>query len=197
MTRWVDPGTAGRERGVRGIGRAWLAVLVTPRRFFRSAVAPGDQVPGLTFAVAVAAPAVVAAVLTGPVPTPFTGRPVASRLFVAAALVVLVAPLVLHLAAALQTVALLVVAPERGGVSETVQVIAYASAPCALAGVPSPAVQAACALYATGLLVVGTSEVHSVSIPVAALAAAPAATLAFGYGYRGVAAAAALAEVFV
>jgi hypothetical protein len=195
MTRWVTPGRRGRERGPVGLARAWAAVLVAPRQFFRSAVAPGDQVPGLTFAVAVAAPAVAVATALESVPAVFPGQPVASRLFVAATLVVLVAPLVLHLAAAAETVALLALAPDRGGVSETVQVVGYATAPCVLAGVPLPGLRVACALYGAALLAVGTSEVHAVSLPRAAIVAAPAAVLVFGYGYRGFAAAATLAGI--
>lgn len=193
MTRWVTPGRRGRERGPAALLRAWVGVQARPRRFFRAAVAPGDQVPGLTFAVAVAAVAVATRAALVPLPAVFPGRPLASGLFVVGALVVLVAPLALHLAAAVETVALLALAPDRGGVSETVQVVGYATAPCALAGLPFPAVQLACGLYGAALLAVGTSEVHAVSLPRAALAAVLPAALVFGYGYRGFAAAATLA----
>lgn len=193
MTRWITPG-AGRERGPRALLRAWVAVLRTPRAFFRSAVAAGDQVPGLTFAVAAATPAVLVRAAVEPVPTAFPGLPVVSRLFAAAAVLLLVLPLGLHLVAAVETVALLVLAPDRGGVSETVQVLGYATAPCALAGPPVPALRLACACYGAVLLFVGTGVVHRVGPARAALAAALPAALVFGYGYGGFAAAEALFE---
>jgi len=192
MTRWVTPGRQGRERGPAALLRAWVGVMVSPRRFFGAAVAPGDQVPGLTFAVGVAAVAATTHVALAPVPTVFPGRPLASRIFLVGALVVLVAPLALHLAAAVETVALVALAPDRGGVSQTVQVVGYATAPCALAGLPAPSLQVACALYGGALLAVGTSEVHATSLPRAAVAAALPAALVFGYGYRGFTAAATL-----
>jgi len=196
MTRWIDAGS-GRARGARALLRAWVGVLLAPRRFFRSAVAAGDQVPGLTFAVVAAAPAVVVRAAVGSVPTAFPGLPVVSRLFAAAAVLLLVVPVGLHLVAAVQTVALLALAPDRGGVSETVQVIGYATAPCALAGAPIPALRLACALYGAVLLLVGTSEVHGVGAVRALLVAALPGALVFGHGYGGFAAAATLTEVYL
>jgi hypothetical protein len=196
MTQWITPG-AGRERGARALGKAWVAVLRHPRRFFGSAVAPGDQVAGLTFAVAAATPYVAVRAALEPVPVAFPGQPVASRLFAAVAAVVLVAPLVLHVAAALETVALAGVAPDRAGVSETVQVVAYATAPCALAGAPVPGLRVGCALYGGALLLVGTSEVHGIGVWRAALAAAAPGALVFGYGYGGFAAGERLLELYL
>jgi hypothetical protein len=104
------------------------------------------------------------------------------------AVVVVVAPATLHLVSALQTVLLMLSVPERAGVSETVQVVAYATAPCALAGLPSPTLRAACTLYGAALLAVGVAEVHGTSVPRAALAAAVPAALVFGAGFGGSAA---------
>ncbi|MEF8855619.1 MAG: hypothetical protein V5A24_09035, partial [Haloarculaceae archaeon] len=53
MTEWVEDPAGGRERGPRGLARAWLEVLRTPWRFFATQISPGDQAPGLTFAAAV------------------------------------------------------------------------------------------------------------------------------------------------
>ena len=200
MTTWVERPEGGRDRGPRGIARAWVEVLTNPRRFFRNGVAPGDQAPGLVFGVLVAAlyTTVRAALEPGPVRL-VTTTPGGERFtqtvpdaLVVLAVVVVVAPAVLHLVSALQTVLLMFAAPDRGGVSETVQVVAYATAPCALAGLPSPAVRAACALYGAALLTVGLSEVHDTSVSRAALVGAVPATLVFGAGFGGSAAVSAL-----
>lgn len=197
MTTWVEEPRGGRARGPRGLLRAWVEVLVRPGRFFRTGVSPGDQAPGLVFAVCVAVAFVGGRFLhaflrrgepftfpPGSVPTVF-GGPVASALLVLALTGLLVAPAILHLVAALQTVLLIPIVRDRGGVSETVQVIAYASAPCALAGPPIPSLRTACALYGAALLILGLREVHGTSTLRAAAAGALPATLLFGVGFRG------------
>jgi hypothetical protein len=202
MTRWVEHPEGGRDRGPAAVARAWLEVLVRPRRFFRTGVAPGDQAPGLVFAAAVVLveEAVRFALVPGTYPV-FADRPLASAALALAVAVVLVTPAALHLTAALVTVELAAltrlvgVAPDRGGVSETVQVLAYAAAPCDLAGAPVPALRVACAAYGTALLAVGLATVHRLSLPRAALAAALPGALVFGYGFRGFAALVALAGV--
>ncbi|MDL5361282.1 YIP1 family protein [Halalkalicoccus sp. NIPERK01] len=191
MTQWIADPRGGRERGARGTARAWIEVLVRPRRFYRVGVAPGDQAPGLLFAVGVVAVAsALRLALAGetvvgtPYPT-FGGQRGLSVALVFAVIVTLVAPLVLHLAAALQTLLLIPFAPDRGGVSETVQVIGYAVAPCVLVGIPAPPVQAFAAGYGAVLFTIGIGEVHSVSMPRAvALCALPAAAV-FGIGFGG------------
>ena len=67
------------------------------------------------------------------------GGPLLTKLLALALVGLFVAPAVLHLTAALQTVILMLFVPGRGGISETVQVIGYAVAPCLLAGLPFPA----------------------------------------------------------
>jgi hypothetical protein len=172
VTQWVENATGGRDRGPAALARAWVEALVRPRRLFRSAVAPADQAPGLVFA---------ATVVLG-------GRPTVSVVFWLALATVLVAPAALHLVAALQTLILMPFAPERAGVSETVQVLAYAGAPCVFAGLPYPGIRVLATGYGTALLVVGVSEVHDVSLPRAAALTAVPAALVFGYGFRGFAA---------
>ena len=66
VTQWVENSEGGRRRGPRGLGRAWLEVQVRPRRFFGSGVAPGDQAPALSFAVAVTLAAVGGRLLVAP-----------------------------------------------------------------------------------------------------------------------------------
>lgn len=186
MTTWIEDPRGGRDRGPRAILRAWLEVLVRPQRFFRVGVAPGDQAPGLVFAMLVVTveeatrlsldPSAVLAV---------TGSRVLSVVLVVAVAVLIVTPAALHLVAAIQTVALVPLARDRAGISETVQVLAYASAPCALAGIPIPEVRALVTAYGAYLLVVGLSVVHPIGRRRAALAAAIPAALVFGYGFRG------------
>ncbi|MFB6166521.1 MAG: YIP1 family protein [Haloarculaceae archaeon] len=193
MTQWVENPTGGRARGPSGLVRAWLEVLVRPRRFFRTGVAPGDQAPGLAFAAAVVLGEELSrvALVAGAYPT-FAGRPILSRVLALALVVTLVTPAVLHLTAALETVLLLPTAPDRGGVDGTVQVLAYATAPCLLAGIPWPPLRVACCLYGAALLAVGTAEVHALAPWRAAAVAALPAALVFGYGFRGFAAVGAL-----
>ncbi len=191
MTQWVENPTGGRDRGPRAIVRAWIEALARPRRFFSAGVAPGDQAPGLVFAVGVVLVAsLVRLALAGETifgtayPT-LGGRRLLSIALVLALLVALVAPLVLHLVAALQTLLLLAFAPDRAGVSETVQVIGYATAPCVFVGVPSPIVVALAAGYGTALLAIGTAEIHRVSLARAAALSAIPAAIVFGLGFGG------------
>jgi hypothetical protein len=98
---------------------------------------------------------------------------------------VVAAPAGLHLTAAIQTVLLMLTVTDRAGVSETVQVVAYATAPCALAWLPVPGMAAACALYGAGLLILGLATVHETSLPRAIVAGVIPTVLVFGVGFRG------------
>ena len=193
MTQWVKNPTGGRDRGAVALARAWLEVLVRPRRFFAAGVAPGDQAPGLVFAMAVVA--IEEATRFALVPDAYpviADRPLASAAVALVAAAGFVAPLALHLMAAIETLALAGLAGDRAGVSETVQVIAYAIAPCVFAGVPIPGLRVLCACYGAALLVVGTATVHGIGIGRAAVAAALPGIVVFGYAFRGFGAAAAL-----
>lgn len=190
MTQWVEDVAGGRERGLVGLGKSWLEVLVRPRRFFAAGVAPGDQGPGLTFAIAVVLVAQGTRFGLGTDPYPVVGgQPVLSGAFWLFAVAVLVAPVVLHAVAALQTVLLALGTDERAGVSETVQVLAYASAPCALAGVPLPPLQVAAGVWAGALYVLGLSVVHDLPPARAILLGALPAVVGYGYGFRTLSAA--------
>jgi hypothetical protein len=193
VTQWVEEPAGGRDRGPAGLARAWVEVLVRPRRFFETGVAPGDQAPGLVFAAGVVLieEGTRIALVPRAVPT-VAGQPLVSRALALALAVVLIAPLVLHLVAAIQTLLLVPFVADRAGISETVQVIAYASAPCVLAGFPIPALRLACCLYGAVLLAVGLAVVHDTSLPRAAVLGALPAAIVFGYGFRGFAAVAAL-----
>ncbi|SEW30439.1 YIP1 family protein [Halobacterium jilantaiense] len=183
MTTWVEP-EGGRERGLEGLAKSFTQVLLSPVSFFDEAVSPGDQAPGLVFGMAVVL--VAAATRLTLTPTEPLAFPAAGwlRVVLTAALVVmLVTPAAIHALSALQTLALVVVAPSRAGVSETVQVIAYAAAPCVVAGLGVPVVTALAGLWAFALLVVGTRVVHDISWLRALLAAFAPGVLAFGGGF--------------
>jgi hypothetical protein len=189
MTQWVENPAGGRDRGPAALARAWVEVVSSPRRFFERGIAPGDQAPGLVFAMTVvlAEEATRFALVSGAAPS-FGGRPALSALFGLALATLFVTPAVLHLTGALQTVLLMAFVRDRAGTSETVQVIAYATAPCIFAGVPSPTVRAVCAIYGAGLFFVGLVTVHDTSLPRALVAGAIPAALVFGYAFRGFAA---------
>lgn len=189
VTTWVENPRGGRDRGPLPLVRAWVEVLVRPRRFFRTGIAPGDQAPGLTFTIAIAFLYVLLwlAFDPGSAPTFARGSLPGTALFVAV-VVLIVAPTILHLVAAVQTLALIATVRDRRGVSQTVQVIAYATAPCTVAAVPIPELRALCAAYGAGLLVVGLSIVHETTLGRAAIAGAVPAVLLFGYVFGGISA---------
>jgi len=197
VTQWVENPTGGRDRGPAALVRAWVEILSRPRRFFRTGVAPGDQAPGLVFAAtvvlfeevsryAVVKLAERGLLSTGPFDYPaiggFSPGVAVLALF---AILVFVTPATVHLTAALQTLLLLPVASDRGGVSETVQVMCYAMAPCLLAGLPSAEVRVLVTAWGAGLYLLGTAVVHNIRLPVAAIVGAVPAAIIFGYGFHG------------
>ncbi|WP_254271413.1 YIP1 family protein [Haloarcula marina] len=197
MTQWVENPTGGRDRGPTALARAWAEILVRPRRFFQTGVAPGDQAPGLVFAAVVVLIEEASRFLvvdlarrgmlsTGPFPYPAIGgfSPGVAVLAILA-IIVFVTPATVHLTAALQTLILMPAAPNRGGVSETVQVLCYAMAPCVFAGLPFPEVRVLVTAWAAALYVVGTAVIHEVRVGIAAAVAALPAAIVFGYGFRG------------
>ncbi|MFB6071573.1 MAG: YIP1 family protein [Halobacterium sp.] len=194
MTTWVEP-EGGRERGLWGLAKSFTQVLVNPGGFFREAVSPGDQAPGLAFGMTVVLLEESTRLALHPAAAlDFPTADWLAALLTVALAVLLVTPAAIHALSAVQTLALVAVAPDRGGVSETVQVIAYAAAPCVLAGVGVPAVTAIATLWSFALLVYGTSVVHEISLPRAFAAAVVPGALAFGSGFGGIAAAEALAD---
>lgn len=183
MTTWVEP-REGRRRGPLGILQSWVQVLRHPARFFRAAISPGDQGPGLAFAMLVVLLEESTRLYLLPDARPMVSGSyvIGSILFVAIA-ALLIAPLSLHAFAALETFLLLGV-ESRGGVSETVQVLAYASAPCVFIGIPVPEIRVLAGLWTAVLLAVGFRVVHDLPYPLAVIYPMPAAILAVGYGFR-------------
>jgi len=187
VTQWVENPQGGRDRGLRGLVRAWFEVLVRPRRFFRNGIAPADQAPGLVFVIAVTLVFLAGRLVFAPETLPWFG----TNRVVSAAIVLgvggfLVAPLALHLTAALQTLALMPLVSDRAGISETVQTIAYATAPCVFVAVPIPAVQLIAATYGFVLLVLGLSIVHATTLARALLASLIPGLFVFGFVFGGV-----------
>ena len=185
MTQWIENPEGGRDRGPRAVARAWIEVLIAPRRFFRAAVAPADQAPGLFFLIAVVVLAEGSRYLLVPSSIEWVGGGPAGAVLWLAVTAILIAPLALHLLVALQTVLLMAFVPDRAGISETVQVMAYATAPCVFAGVPIPAVRLACAIYGVILLAIGIAVVHDAPYRRVLPAVAVPAAIGFGYGFRG------------
>ncbi len=185
VTQWIENPTGGRDRGPRAVARAWFEVLTRPHRFFRSAVAEGDQAPGLAFAMSVVMVEELTRYLLVADPYPVVGgQEILSAALWLGIAVLLVAPAALHLTAALQTVLLMPFVPDRGGISQTVQIIAYSTAPCVFAGIPIPEVRAITGIYGAFLLGLGIATVHDTSSGRAALASALPAAIVFGYGFR-------------
>ncbi|WP_253737338.1 YIP1 family protein [Halohasta salina] len=202
MTTWVETPGGGRDRGPSGMVRAWVEVLVRPRRFFQNGVAPGDQAPGLSFAIAIALIYVGGLLSTQPARVLGDDRiPVLAdsvgltAVFIGLVTAVVAAPAMLHLVSAIQTVLLMFTVDDRAGVSETVQVVGYATAPCVFAWLPIPGVAAVCGLYATGLLIVGLAVVHRTTLLRAGLAGVLPAVLVFGVVFGGLVDASAVAEL--
>jgi len=210
VTTWIETPEGGRSRGLRGLARAWVEILTRPRRFFENGVSPGDPAPGLVFAVAVATAYVAVRFAFVPSSRPaFFSSELASVVVGLLVAALIIAPVALHLVAALEVIILIAVVSDRAGVSETVQVIAYATAPMALAGVgvhPAlagvsmlPEVVAAwrlvLALWGVVLLVYGMATVHETSLGRAAVAVAVPALVVFGYLFGGLFALEALAGV--
>lgn len=176
----------GRDRGPIGMARSWVDVLIWPREFFRTRVAPGDQAPGLTFVMAVVLVEEGTRYLLAPDTIPsIAGGGVVSALIALAVAVLLVAPAALHLVAAIQTLFLIALVDDRAGISETVQVVGYATAPCVLVGLPIPELRVVCTAYGAALLVIGVAEVHETSTRRALVTGTIPAALVFGYGFRG------------
>ena len=192
VTTWIETPRGGRARGASGMARAWIEIMRRPRRFFANGVAPGDQAPGLSFAIVVALIyvsgllAVQPARIVGEGRIPILGDSLGvTAVFLLLLTAVVVAPAGLHLVSAIQTVLLMLLVDDRAGVSETVQIVGYATAPCIVAWIPIPGLAALSGLYATGLLIVGLAVVHETTLFRATVAGLLPAVLVFGLAFGG------------
>lgn len=160
--------------------------MTAPWHFFDRGVAPGDQAPGLVFLAVVVAITVTSRYAFVANAVPVVGdKPVASAVFTLLVAVVLIAPLGLHLLGAVQTVLLWPITENRAGISETVQVLAYATAPCVFAGLPFAALTAVANAYGAALLFVGLATVHDLETADAVFAGSIPAGLLFGVAFGG------------
>ena len=197
MTSWIEDPAGGRDRGLRGLVRAWIEVMVRPRRFFVNGVSPGDQAPALTFAIVVAALFTLGWIVVDSSVIPsIVGSVPLSAVILLLVVIAMAAPVGLHLTAAVATISVIVASVDidgelslrdRGGVSETVQVVAYASSPMILAGPPIPVLRIGCGVYATLLLLIGFRTVHGMTPLRTLIAGVPPALFGYGVGYRTVA----------
>lgn len=171
--------------------------MVRPRRFFVNGVSPGDQAPALTFAIVVAALFTLGWIVVDSSVIPsIVGSVPLSAVILLLVVIAMAAPVGLHLTAAVATISVIVASVDidselslrdRGGVSETVQVVAYASSPMILAGPPIPVLRIGCGVYATLLLLIGFRTVHGMTPLRTLIAGVPPALFGYGVGYRTVA----------
>lgn len=167
----------------------WIAVVGRPHRFFRNSIDRGEQSGALLFVAAVVLTTLVFRIGFGTLTLPTIGTsPLLSSILWIGVLVVLVTPLLLHLLAAVQTVLLIGLAPNRAGISETVQILAYAAAPCIFTGFGHVGLTLIACGYALGLVVYGTAVVHDCGWLRAAIAGGTPAVMALGIGFGGFAA---------
>lgn len=176
----------GRPRGPLGLLQAWVEVLTRPTTFFTSRVSSGEQAPGLTFAMAVVAlEETTRLVLRTKAIPELVESPLVAGIITLTIAVLLITPAALHLIGGVQTVVLMLTLDERGSVSETVQVIAYATAPCVVAGVPVPTLRLLATGFGSLLLIYGLATVHRMSVWKAGILGLPSMIFVFGYGFRG------------
>lgn len=188
-TGWLERSGEGGLPSPGGLARTWVELIVRPRQFFREGVEPDRHVPALAFAMLVVAVSETLRLVLVPDAHPvFGGLAVPSALLWLAVVVLVGTPIALALVTAVQTLLLKPFVDDPGDPTETVQIVAYATAPCVLAGVPIPEVTALVALWGAVLLALGISEVHGPWFePALALSAIPSA-IVFGVGFRGFAA---------
>lgn len=164
--------------------RLWGETLLTPWRVFPGGIRPGEQLPAVIFTVLVTGAWVAVRVAVDPGAVPVLGdAPVVSMLIWAALLAVVVAPVAVHVMAAVATVVLIAIASDRAGVSETVQTVAFAMAPAPVLATGVAELQVLATIYGTFLVMYGLSAVHRVSPERALLAGAVPAYVLFVVGF--------------
>ncbi|MFB6186403.1 MAG: YIP1 family protein, partial [Halobacteriaceae archaeon] len=163
----------------------WVGVMQNPRKFFERVIIPGDQAPGLTFAMTVTGIYLLSLVTFRTAPILSNAiQSVLSGVVLIGIFIAIITPLVIHLLAAIQTVLLMVFIADRGSVSETVQLICYAAAPGIFMGIPILLVQIAAGVYGISLYIIGVRVVHNVSFSKAIIVGIVPASILFGYGFQ-------------
>lgn len=166
------------------LGLIWLDVTFRPWVGFTRHVQPRDQSRGVIFAIAVVAAWVALSAAYGTFDYHVIGdlRLLSLVLWITLLLAV-VTPVAIHLLGAVVTLMLVFLAPHRRGVSETVQVIAFAMAPIVFVAVPNTTVQAVSGLYASVVLIVGLTVVHRLPFERGVVIGALPAYVLFLYGF--------------
>lgn len=158
-----DVATWTHDRLTRYLDR-WITTMTRPHRVWATFVTPRDQAAGIGFALGTVLLWFVLGLASGVISVPVYGNLYWLSVFVwGAFLLAVVTPVALHVLAAGMTIALMVLAPERGHISETVQVLALSLAPAVGLIVPNPLVQIVCGVYGIGLLCYGLATVHELS----------------------------------
>ena len=151
--------------------------MIHPKWFFEKKIKGGKQSDGLIFAM------VVVMIEEGSRLILVDSEYFLISLGIA---VLIVAPVLLHIVAAIQTLLLRIGAKNRKGIGTTVQVIGYSIAPCIFAGFAIPSLSFLCAVYGSILLIIGLKEVHGVSLERAFLISIIPAIIVFGYLFGGI-----------
>lgn len=164
--------------------RVWILTLIVPWRVFPNRIRRGEQLRAILFTILVAGAWVAVRVAVDFGSFPVLGNaPELSVLIWALLLAVVVAPIGVHVAAAIATLVLVAVATDRAGVSETVQTVAFAMAPAPAIAVGVAEVQVVAALYGSVLLVYGLWAVHEITLERAVLAGLLPVYLLFVVGF--------------
>lgn len=180
----LDPIDSDAVAAVARTLRLWGETLLTPWRVFPGGIRPGEQLPAIIVAILVTGAWVAVRVVVDPGSVPVLGNaPMVSVLIWAGLLAVVVAPLAVHVMAALATVVLIGIASDRAGVSETVQTVAFAMAPAPVLATGVAELQVLGTVYGSMLLVYGLASVHRISLERALLAAAVPAYVLFVIGF--------------
>lgn len=169
-------------------GALWFVSLVMPWRAYRDHVAPRDQSRAARFAVGVTVLWAAMRAVAGTLSYPVLGGIELLSAIVWVAVLIVALTVAVHLMTAIVTVLVLVLARDRGTVSETVQAVAFSLAPMVVVAVPVTAVQALATVWATLSMVYGIHIVHGLSLERSLLVAAVPAYLLFWMGFGGEAA---------
>lgn len=162
----------------------WASALLEPWVCFREFTVERDQTRAMGFVMVVIAGWALVGVLFETISHPVIGGfPTASLIIWITFLVLVVAPAAIHLLALVATLVVMAIVRERAGVSQTVQVMAYAMAPAVLVPIPLASLQVILALYGGVLVVYGLRVVHETSFWRALLAGIVPAYLLYGLGF--------------
>ena len=184
ISRSAQGRVMSRTDGATDMWRLRVRRLLRPHRFFEAVVTANDQAPAVYHIIIIGSITAAVRLWVGPIPSVGGSALIGAAVWIALT-GLFIAPIALHLAAALATVMLMITVPERAGISMTVQVWAYAATPVVLIGLGRPALTVVAIAVAGYLTVVGTAVVHRISMRRALLAAAVPIMVVYGIGLGG------------